>query len=120
MSKLKKAFSYFRTELYPIMYLQREILADILKMEEKEQFRKEMMQRLIPERDTNTETQEPERRGQRGRPTVAQTRTSGLRSRTGGVEPKVNTGLRKSAWQKENIPLKATVRVFTLFHWKML
>ena len=77
-------------------------------MEEKEQFRKEMMQRLIPERDTNGQTQAPGQKNQ-GLPTVTQTRTTGLRNRNIGVESKINTGLVKSASQKENISAKTTV-----------
>ena len=92
---------------------QNEILTDILKMEEKEQFRKEMMQRLIPERDTNGQapTQVPGKPAQKtqGRPVVAQTRTTGMRNRNVGVESKINTGLKKSVLQKENVPAKSTV-----------
>ena len=100
-----------------LLPFQKEILADILKMEEKEQFRKEMMQRLIPERDTNVQTQASGKQSQKnqGRPTVAQTRTSGLRNRTSGVEAKVNTGLRKSTWQKENTAIKTSVSIFQLW-----
>ena len=86
-------------------------------MEEKEQFRKEMMQRLIPERDTNVHTQASGKQSQKnqGRPTVAQTRTSGLRNRTNGVEAKVNTGLRKPTSQKENTAIKTSVSIFLLW-----
>ena len=85
-------------------------------MEEKEQFRKEMMQRLIPERDTNVQTQASGKQGQKnqGRPSVTQTRTSGLRNRNSGVEAKVNSGLRKPAWQKENTTVKTPVRISLL------
>ena len=86
-------------------------------MEEKEQFRKEMMQRLIPERDTNVQTQASGKQSQKnqGRPAVAQTRTSGLRNQTSGVEAKVNTGLRKPTWQKENTAIKTSVSIFLLW-----
>ncbi len=89
-----------------VLFLQREILTDILKMEEREKFRQEMMRRLIPERDTN----EPvARSGQRNqpRPGVSQTHTSALRRVN--AEARTDSGLCKPTWQKGNVPSKEVI-----------
>ncbi len=61
----------------------------MLKLEEKQELRNQIMRQMIPEKDTNV----VKHKSGPGK-TVAQTKTSGLRSKA--VESKINTGLKKT------------------------
>ncbi len=70
----------------------------MLRLEEKQELRNQIMRQMIPEKDTNV----AKYKSGPGK-TVAQTKTSGLRSKA--VESKINTGLKKTTAEKGSVSI---------------